>query len=77
VSPTAALESIMITGAIEAKEERDIMTCDILNAFIQAFLPKKKPDEDRVVMKITGVLVNMLVEINPEFIRSSRGVGEW
>jgi hypothetical protein len=24
-SPTAALESIMITGVIEAKEERDIM----------------------------------------------------
>ena len=65
-SPTAALESIMITGVIEAKEERDIMTCDIPNAFIQAVLPKKKPDEDRVVMKITGVLVDMLVEINPE-----------
>jgi hypothetical protein len=35
-SPTAALESIMITGVIEAKEERDIMTCDIPSAFIQA-----------------------------------------
>jgi hypothetical protein len=65
-SPTAALESIMITGVIKAKEERDIMTCDIPNAFIQALLPKKDPGEDRVVMKITGVLVNMLVNINPE-----------
>ena len=65
-SPTAALESIMITGVIEAKEERDIMTCDIPNEFIQAFLPRKKPNEDRVVMKITGVLVDMLIEINPE-----------
>jgi hypothetical protein len=65
-SPTAALESIMITGVIEAKEERDVMTCDIPNAFIQALLPKKDPGEDRVVMKITGVLVNMLVDINPE-----------
>jgi hypothetical protein len=27
-SLTAALESIMITGVIKAKEERDIMTCD-------------------------------------------------
>jgi hypothetical protein len=42
------------------------MTCDLLNAFIQALLPKKDPGEDRVVMKITGVLVNMLVNINPE-----------
>jgi hypothetical protein len=51
---------------IEAKEERDVMTCDIPNAFIQAYLPKKEPGEDRVVMKITGVLVNMLVGIIPE-----------
>jgi hypothetical protein len=66
-SPTAALEVIMTTGVIEAKEERDVMTFDIPNAFIQALLPKKDPGEDRVVMKITGVLVNMLVvDICPE-----------
>jgi hypothetical protein len=65
-SPTAALESILITGVIEAKEERDVMTCDIPNAFVQACLPKKEPGEDRVVMKITGVLVDMLVDSNPE-----------
>jgi hypothetical protein len=45
------------------------MTCDIPNAFIQAYLPKKEPGEDRVVMKITGVLVDMLVNINPESYR--------
>jgi hypothetical protein len=56
----------LITGVIEAKEERDAMTCNIRNAFIHAFLPKKEPGEDRVVMKITGVLVDMLVDINPE-----------
>jgi hypothetical protein len=66
-SSTAALERILITGVIKAKEERDVMTCDILpNAFIQAYLPKKEPGEDRVVMKITGVLVNILEDINPE-----------
>jgi hypothetical protein len=71
-SPTAtlgsilALEHILITGVIEAKEERDAMTCDIPNAFIQAYLPKKEPGTDRVVMKITGVLANMLININPE-----------
>jgi hypothetical protein len=51
---------------IEAKEETDVMTCDIPNAFIQAYLPKKEPGEDRVMMKITGVLVGMRVDINPE-----------
>jgi hypothetical protein len=60
------LESILITGVIEAKEERDVMTCNIPNAFTQAYLPKKEPGEDRAVMKITGVLVDMLVNINPE-----------
>jgi hypothetical protein len=65
-SPAAALESIMITGVIEVQEERDIISCDIPNAFIQALLPKKDPGEDRVIMKITGVLVDMLVDINPE-----------
>jgi hypothetical protein len=65
-SPTAALESILITGVIEAKEERDVMTCNIPSAFIQALLQKRDPGEDRVVMKITGVLVDMLVNINLE-----------
>jgi hypothetical protein len=65
-SPTAAQESIMIAGVIEAKEERDVMTCDIANAFIQASLLKKDPVDNRVVMKITGVLVDMLVDINRE-----------
>jgi hypothetical protein len=56
----------MISGGIEAKEERDMMTCNIPNTFIQALLPKKDPGEDRVVMKITGVVVDMLVNINQE-----------
>jgi hypothetical protein len=59
-------EYILITGVIKAKEERDVMTCDIPSTFIQAYLPKKEPGEDRVVMKITGMLVNMLVDINLE-----------
>ena len=65
-SPTASLESIMITGVIDAKEERDVMTADVPNAFIQAPMPEVKPNEDRVIMKITGVLVDMLVQLCPE-----------
>ena len=30
-SPTASLESIMITGVIDAKEEQDVMTADVPN----------------------------------------------
>jgi hypothetical protein len=61
-----ALESIMITAVIDAHEERNVMTCDIPNAFIQALMPVVKDGDGRVMMKITGVLVNMLVELNPE-----------
>jgi hypothetical protein len=41
-SPTAALESIMLTAVINPHEERDVMTCNIPNAFIQALIPKVK-----------------------------------
>jgi hypothetical protein len=66
VSPTAALESIMLTAVIDAHEERDVMTCDIPNAFIQALMPKVEDGDERVMMKITGLLVNMLGKLNPE-----------
>ena len=39
------------------------MTNDAPNAFIQAHVPEGK---ERIIMKITGVLVDMLVEIAPE-----------
>jgi hypothetical protein len=34
-SPTVSTEAILLTGVIEAKEERDIMTADIPKAFVQ------------------------------------------
>ena len=42
------------------------MTADVPNAFIQANMPKVKQGEDRVMMKITGVLVDMLIQLAPE-----------
>ena len=35
-SPTVSLESLFLTSIIDAKEERDVMMCDIPNVFIQA-----------------------------------------
>jgi hypothetical protein len=66
VSPIAALKSIMLTAAIDAHEERSVMTCNIPNLFIQALMPEMKDWDKTVMMKITGVLVNMLVKLNPE-----------
>jgi hypothetical protein len=65
-SPTATLESIMLTAMIDAYEGRDVMTNDVPNAFIQALLPPTKPGDPRVIMKITGVLVDMLIAIAPD-----------
>ncbi len=63
-SPTAATESIFITGIIDAKEERDVMTADIPNAFVQTEIDNKSFGQ-RVIMKIRGALVDILLEINP------------
>jgi hypothetical protein len=65
-SPTAACKSIMLTAVINAHEEHSIIMCDIPDAYIQALMPKVKDRDERVMMKVTGVLVNMLVELNPE-----------
>lgn len=65
-SPTVAMESVFLTTVIDAKEQRDIMTADIPNAFIQTEMPELKNGEERVIMKITGVLVDLLVQISPE-----------
>ena len=65
-SPMAALESIMLTAVIDAHEGQDVMCADIPNAFIQAEMPDISDGEDWVTMKITGVLVDMLVQLCPE-----------
>lgn len=61
-SPTVLTESILLTAITEAREKRDVMTVDIPNAFIQTDIET----EERIVMKIRGDLVTMLVELDPE-----------
>ena len=56
----------MLTAVIDAHEGRDVMCVDISNAFIQAEMPDISDGEERVTMKITGVLVDMLVQLSPE-----------
>ena len=58
-SPTVSMESLFITTIIDALEARDIMTNDIPNAFIQTNMPSDPDEKDRVIMKITGVLVDL------------------
>jgi hypothetical protein len=62
-STTVALESIVI---VDAKEGRDVMTADTPNVFIQTKLPMIKGSKEQVIRKITGVLVDLLVDMAPE-----------
>ena len=52
-----------MTAAVEAKEKRDVMTLDAHNAFLQTSLPEDKTTEERVIMKLRVILVDMLEEI--------------
>ena len=63
-SPTASTESIVLLAVIDNKERRDIMCNDIPNAFIQAKVERKAGTE-RIIMKITGMLVDYLMDISP------------
>ena len=65
-SPTVMTESVLLTAAIEAHENRDVATWDIPNAFIQTAVEELDKDGDRIVMKIRGAMVDMLLEIDPE-----------
>ncbi|CAJ1962818.1 unnamed protein product [Cylindrotheca closterium] len=66
-SPTALQEAIAITCVIDAHEDRDIMMMDVPNTFIQTYMPKAKEGEDCVYMKITGMMVQILIDMAPEY----------
>ena len=61
-------EAVILTSVIDAKEGRDVMTSDIPNAFIQTQNELDK-DGKHVFMKIKGVLVDMLIELDPQIQR--------
>ena len=47
-------------------EGRDIMVLDVPNALIQTNMPQKKDGEERVIMKITGVVVYRILELDSD-----------
>lgn len=57
----------MLTATIEAEENRDVATFDIPNAFIQTEVEEKDEQGDRIIMKIRGAMVDMLVQIDPKY----------
>ena len=55
-----------VDSDIDAHENRDVMSADVPNAFIQTAMPEVKEGEERVMMKTIGVLVDMLVQLDPQ-----------
>jgi hypothetical protein len=59
-SPTVMNDSVMITSAIDAHEERVIKTMDIPGAFLHADL------DEEVIMLLRGQLADLMVQVDPE-----------
>jgi hypothetical protein len=66
-SPTVTTEAVILSFIIDAKEGRDVAVVDIPNAFVQTRVENEK---DMDFIKISGVLVDILVEIAPDVYKS-------
>ena len=64
MSPTMSMEGTLLTTVIEAQEGQDITTCDIPNAFVQTHVEEKDKDGNQTIMKMRGVCVDILCEID-------------
>ena len=69
-SPTVATESVFITGAIAAKEGRDVATMDFLVVYLWA-------DQDELIhMHLRGKLVELPVLAAPKLYSPSIQIGK-
>ena len=67
ISPTISTEGSLLTAVIEAQEGHDVATCNIQNSFVQTHMEEKDKDGNQTIMKIRGVCVDILCEINPVY----------
>jgi hypothetical protein len=68
-SPTVTTEAVLLSSIFFAEEARDIAVTDISNAFIQM---RVEDEEDMAIIKIRGVLMDILVQIAPSTSPTSR-----
>jgi hypothetical protein len=66
-SPTVPTEAILLSCIIDAKEGRDVAVINIPNAFIQM---RVEDEGDMAIIKIRGILVDILVQIAPDVYKS-------
>ena len=65
-SSTAALESVLLTSTIDAKEVRDVAIIDIPNAFVTTRIEDKK---DIFTVRLRGKLAELMVATAPEIYK--------
>ena len=63
-SPTASLESLLVSLLIDTYEGRDVRTY-VPGAYLQVRLAPKD-DNERVLMKLRGNFVDIICKVNPE-----------
>jgi hypothetical protein len=68
-SPTVTAEAVMLTCVIDAQEGRDVAVVDIPNGFVQTVVSEEDA-QHRVVVRIRGPLVDILVSIAPDVLCS-------
>ena len=61
--PTVSTYALFISCAMEAMEGRQVVTCDITGAFLQA----NWPEGNDCYLKFEGLMVRMICEINPNY----------
>jgi hypothetical protein len=66
-SSTVSTKAVLLTSIVDAHKGRDVAVVDILNAFIQTKVDDAK---DRVIIRITGVIVDWLVKLAPKVYAS-------
>lgn len=65
-SPTVATESVFTTAAIEAFEERHVVTADIEGAYLHANI-EGADDDDEVIIVLDPIMTTILVAICPHY----------
>ena len=65
-SPLLIAEAVMLTCVIDAWEDKDVAVVDTPNVFVQTVVSKEYADH-RVIVRIMGPLVDILVSIAPDF----------
>ena len=59
------MEETLLTAVIKPQEGQDVTTCSIPNTFFQTHVEEKDKDGNQTIMKIRGVCVDIICEIDP------------